>query len=155
VALGFNYRMTDIQAALLSSQLDKLPLFSQRRKEIVARYDEAFSGLKGIALQKEIAESDTTRHLYVIRVLADELKIERRQFFEALAAENICANVHYLPVYRHPYYEKLGFKRGLCPNAEQLYEEIITLPLYYGMSDEGVADVLQAVTRIAGWYAAS
>ncbi|MCL2254799.1 MAG: DegT/DnrJ/EryC1/StrS family aminotransferase, partial [Lachnospiraceae bacterium] len=152
IALGFNYRLTDIQAALLSSQLDKLPLFSKRRKEIVARYEQAFAGLKGIALQKEIKESDTTRHLYVIRVLADELSIGRREFFDALAAENICCNVHYIPVYYHPYYEKRGYRKGLCPNAEQIYDELISLPLYYGMSDQDVSDVINAVRKIAIYY---
>ena len=153
ITLGYNYRLTDIQAALLSSQLDKLPLFSKRRKEIVARYDEAFFGLKGIGLQKEITESDTTRHLYVIRILADELTINRREFYDALAAENIYCNVHYIPVYHHPYYEKLGYVKGICPNAEQLYEELISLPLYYGMSDQDVEDVIKAVKRNAIYYA--
>jgi UDP-4-amino-4,6-dideoxy-N-acetyl-beta-L-altrosamine transaminase len=152
IALGYNYRLTDIQAALLNSQLDKLPLFSRRRKEIVARYEQAFAGLRGIGLQKEIADSDTTRHLYLIRILADELTINRREFFDALAAENICCNVHYIPVYYHPYYEKMGYKKGLCPNAEQIYDEIISLPLYYGMSNQDVEDVIRAVTKIAEYY---
>lgn len=152
ITLGFSYRITDIQAALLISQLNKLPLFSKRRKEIVSRYDEAFEGLRGIGLQKEIPESDTTRHLYIIRILSDELTIGRREFFDALSAENICPNVHYMPVYYHPYYEKLGYQKGLCPKAEQIYEEIITLPLYYGMTDEDTFDVIRAVKKIALYY---
>lgn len=153
VALGFNYRMTDMQAALLISQLDKLPQFSRRRKEIVARYNEAFAHVPGIVVQKEIPESDTTRHLYILRLQPDQLVISRKEFFDALGAENIICNVHYIPTYYFPYYEKLGYHKGLCPNAEKLYEEIISLPLYYAMSDQDVEDVIEAVTRIAVYYA--
>lgn len=151
-ALGMNYRMTDIQAALLISQLDKLPMFMKRRKEIVKTYNEAFSRLPQIIVQKEIPESDTTRHLYILRLNLSKLSIDRRQFFEALAAENICCNVHYIPTYYFPYYQRLGYKKGLCPKAERLYEEIISLPLYYAMTDKDVEDVIHAVTRIANYY---
>jgi UDP-4-keto-6-deoxy-N-acetylglucosamine 4-aminotransferase len=152
IDLGYNYRMTDIQAALLISQLEKLPLFSARRKEIVARYDEAFGKLPQIRVQREIPESDTTRHLYILRIVPEKLRIDRRQFFEALGAENICCNVHYIPTYYFPYYERLGYKRGICPKAEKLYEEIISLPLYYAMTDQDVEDVIHAVTKIAEYY---
>lgn len=150
--LGMNYRMTDIQAALLISQLDKLPLFIKRRKEIVRTYNEAFSKLPQIIVQKEIPESDTTRHLYILRLNLSKLTINRRQFFEALAAENICCNVHYIPTYYFPYYQRLGYEKGLCPKAEKLYEEIISLPLYYAMTDKDVQDVICAVTKIANYY---
>ena len=153
IDLGYNYRMTDMQAALIISQLDKLERFSARRKEIVAKYNEAFAKLPQIVVQKEIPESDTTRHLYILRLDPDRLKIDRKRFFEALAAENVCCNVHYIPTYYFPYYEKLGYKRGLCPNAEKLYAEIISLPLYYAMSDEDVESVIEAVTKIAEYYA--
>lgn len=152
VDLGYNYRITDIQAALLISQLDKLPMFSRRRKEIVARYDEAFAGIAPLFIQREIPESDTTRHLYILRIVPEKLTINRRQFFEALAAENVCCNVHYIPTYYFPYYERLGYRRGLCPNAEKLYDEIITLPLYYAMTDEDVESVIEAVRKIALYY---
>lgn len=152
IALGYNYRMTDMQAALIISQLDKLPMFSARRKEIVARYNEAFSKLPQLALQREIPESDTTRHLYILRLVPEMLEIGRKEFFDALEAENVCCNVHYIPVYYFPYYQKLGYKKGICPNAEKLYEEIITLPLYYAMTDEDVEDVIAAVTKIAEYY---
>ena len=153
VALGMNYRMTDMQAALVISQLNKLFTFSKRRKEIVKAYDDASGKLPQVILQKEIPESDTTRHLYILRVNLSKLKIGRKQFFEALGAENICCNVHYIPVYYFPYYEKLGYKKGLCPKAEKLYEEIISLPLYYAMTDQDVQDVIKAVTKIAAYYA--
>ncbi len=152
VALGYNYRMTDIQAALLISQLDKLPLFRQRRKEIVARYNEAFARLPMLFVQKEIPDSDTTRHLYILRIVPEKLTIDRKRFFEALTAENVCCNVHYIPTYFFPYYEKLGFQKGLCPNAEKLYAEMLSLPLYYGMTDADVESVIEAVTKIALYY---
>lgn len=154
IALGMNYRLTDIQAALLISQLDKLTMFSARRKEIVKTYNEAFSKLPQITIQKEIPESDTTRHLYILRLNLDKLRIGRKEFFEALKAENVFCNVHYIPTYYFPYYEKLGYKRGICPKAEKLYEEIISLPLYYAMSDQDVQDVICAVTKIAEYYKA-
>ncbi|MBD5445263.1 MAG: UDP-4-amino-4,6-dideoxy-N-acetyl-beta-L-altrosamine transaminase [Lachnospiraceae bacterium] len=152
IDLGYNYRMTDMQAALIISQLDKLEMFSKRRKEIVARYDEAFSKLEGIVVQKEIPDSDTTRHLYILRIEPEKFSIDRRRFFEALGAENVCCNVHYIPTYYFPYYEKLGYQKGICPNAEKLYEEIITLPLYYAMTDEDVESVIEAVSKIANYY---
>ncbi len=152
IDLGYNYRMTDMQAALIISQLDKLEMFSKRRKEIVARYDEAFSKLEGIVVQKEIPDSDTTRHLYILRIEPEKFGVDRRRFFEALGAENVCCNVHYIPTYYFPYYEKLGYQKGICPNAEKLYEEIITLPLYYAMTDEDVESVIAAVSKIANYY---
>ena len=154
IALGYNYRITDMQAALLISQLNKLTAFSKRRKEIVKAYNEAFSKLPQLVVQKEIPESDTTRHLYILRLNPDRLTIGRKEFFDALAAENVCCNVHYIPTYYFPYYEKLGYHRGLCLKAEKLYEEIISLPLYYAMSDQDVQDVIEAVTKIAEYYKA-
>lgn len=152
IDLGYNYRMTDIQAGLIISQLDKLEQFKKRRKELVKRYNEAFLKLDTITVQEEIPQSDTTRHLYILRIKSDKLTINRRQFFDALAAENVCCNVHYIPVYYFPYYQKLGYKKGLCPKAEALYEEIISLPLYYAMTDKDCDDVINAVVKIAKYY---
>lgn len=148
IGLGYNYRMTDIQAALIISQLDKLPLFIKRRKEIVKKYDEAFALIPEVTKQKEIPESDTTRHLYILRIKPDLLNVDRKGFFQAMAGENICCNVHYIPVYFHPYYQKLGYEKGICPNGEKLYQEMMSLPLYYGMSDRDVEDVIRAVSKI-------
>ncbi len=153
VALGYNYRMTDIQAALLISQLDKLDRFIQRRKEIVARYNEAFRKIPQLIVQEEIPESDTARHLYIIRIRTGSLTIDRKGFFDALDAENIRCNVHYIPVYYFPWYQKLGYRKGLCPKAEKLYEGILTLPLHYNLSDGDVDDVIRAVEKIAAYYA--
>ncbi len=152
VSLGYNYRLTDMQAALLSSQLDKLSIFSARRKEIVRRYDEAFCDVDGIIVQKEIPESDTTRHLYVIQLDPNVLSCSRREFFDAMAAENIHCQVHYIPVYRLPYYQQLGYPEGLCPKAEQLYERILSIPLYYSLTDEQVEQVIFAVRKICAYY---
>lgn len=153
LCLGFNYRITDIQAALLSSQLNKLPIFAKRRKEIVARYNEAFSGIPQLILQKEISESDTVRHLYILQLNPERISIDRKRFFEAMGAERVHCNVHYIPVYYFPHYERLGYKKGLCPNAEALYENMLSIPLYYGMTDEDVESVIQSVTRICRYYA--
>lgn len=150
--LGYNYRMTDIQAALLISQLDKLPLFQKRRKEIVEKYNEAFGKMPELFVQEEIPESDTTRHLYILRICPEKLNIDRAGFFAAMAAENICCNVHYIPVYYMPHYEKLGYQRGICPEAEKLYSEMMSLPLYYSMTDQDVEDVIHAVTKIVEAY---
>lgn len=152
VELGYNYRITDFQCALVSSQLDKLPLFSKRRKEIVSRYNEAFADMPEIIIQKEISESDTTRHLYILQLNPKLLTCTRKEFFEALMAENVCPQVHYIPVYYHSHYEKLGYSRGLCPNAEYLYENILSIPLFYSMSDEDVEDVITAVKKLVQYY---
>lgn len=152
IDLGYNYRMTDIQAALVLSQLDKLPMFQKRRKEIVKKYDEAFSKLPELSVQQEIPESDTTRHLYILRIVPEKLNIDRAGFFAALGAENICCNVHYIPVYYMPYYERLGYKRGLCPEAEKLYGEEMSLPLYYSLTDKDVEDVIHAVKKVVEAY---
>ena len=147
-ALGYNYRMTDFQAALLLSQLKKLERFKARRQEITARYQEAFGKMPELFLQKEMPESDTCRHLYILRLRLDSLNITRRQFFDAMSAENVQCQVHYIPVYWFPYYRKLGYKRGLCPCAEKIYQEILSIPLYPRMSDGDVEDVIRAVTKI-------
>lgn len=148
IELSTNYRLTDIQAALVSSQLDKLPLFKARRQEIVKKYNEAFSKLPEIFVQEEIPESDTTRHLYILRIRPEKLTIGRAEFFEYMKAENICCNVHYIPVYYHPYYQKLGYEKGLCKKAEKLYDEMMSLPLYYAMTDQDVDDVINAVYKV-------
>ena len=152
VDLGMNYRMTDIQAALITSQLDKLHTFKKRRTEIVSRYNEAFYGFDGIIVQKEIKESNTARHLYIIQLELDKLNADRRRIFDALKAENVYCNVHYIPVYLFPYYQHLGYKRGTCPNAEKIYEGIMSIPLYPAMTDADVSSVIAAVKKVIGYY---
>lgn len=152
IDLGYNYRMTDMQAALLISQLEKLPMFSKRRKEIVARYNKAFSQIPELTVQQELESSDSTRHLYILRIRPEKLNIDRRGFFDALAAENIMCNVHYIPIYLQPYYQEMGYPKGLCPKAEKLYSEMMSLPLYYAMTDQDVEDVITAVQKIVAYY---
>lgn len=152
VDLGLNYRMTDIQAALITSQLDKLESFKHRRAEIVNKYNEAFRDFEGIIVQKEIEESDTARHLYIIQLDLDKISVDRRQIFDALKAENVCCNVHYIPTYLFPYYQKLGYKRGLCPVAEKIYKGIISIPLYPAMTDGDVDSVIEAVKKVVNYY---
>lgn len=152
ISLGFNYRTTDFQAALLISQLKKLDKFVSRRKEIVKKYNEAFKDLDGIILQKEISQSDTCRHLYIIRLDLDKLTCTRRQFFDAMSAENVQCQIHYVPVYWFPFYQHLGYEKGLCPNAEEVYKGIMSIPLYPKMTDQDVDDVIRAVKKVIENY---
>lgn len=150
--LGFNYRMTDFQAALLISQLDKLKEFSDRRKKIVERYNKAFEDMPEIIVQKEIPESETTRHLYIVQLNPEKLSCTRREFFDAMAAENVQCQVHYVPVYWFPYYQKLGYEKGLCPEAERIYKNIVSIPLYPMLTDEDVDTSIAAVKKVVNWY---
>lgn len=152
ISLGYNYRMTDFQAALLLSQLRKLEKFKRRRQEIVKRYNDAFSQIPEMIVQKEIVESDTCRHLYIIRLDLEKLTCTRRQFFDAMSAENVQCQIHYVPVYWFPYYRDLGYQKGLCPNAEEIYKGIMSIPLYPKMTDQDVEDVIHTVTKVVENY---
>ena len=152
IMLGYNYRITDFQAALLLSQMRKLEKFKTRRKEIVERYNKAFADIPEIIIQKEISHSDTCRHLYIIRLDLDKLNCTRRQFFDAMSAENVQCQVHYTPVYWFPHYQRLGYKRGLCPNAEEVYKGIMSIPLYPKLTDDEVDDVIAAVKKVVDYY---
>lgn len=153
ITLGYNYRITDFQAALIVSQMKKLNMFAERRKEIVKKYNEAFSNIPELIVQKEIPESDTCRHLYIIRLALDKLTCTRREFFDAMSAENVQCQVHYVPVYWFPYYRHLGYQKGLCPKAEAVYQEIMSIPLYPKMTDQDVEDVIHAVKKVICYYA--
>lgn len=152
ILLGYNYRMTDFQAAMLSSQLKKLDGFKARRQEIVKRYNEAFRDLDGIIVQEEIPQSDTCRHLYIIRLDLEKLSCTRREFFDAMSAENVQCQVHYVPVYFFPFYRHHGYLPGLCPNAEEVYKGIMSIPLYPALTDGDVEDTIHAVRKIAEYY---
>jgi UDP-4-amino-4,6-dideoxy-N-acetyl-beta-L-altrosamine transaminase len=152
ISLGFNYRLTDFQAALLTSQLKKLDTFKAKRKAIVKKYDSAFSEIPELIVQKEIPESDTCRHLYLLRLDLSKLNCTRRQFFDAMSAENIQCQVHYVPTYLFPHYKHLGYKSGLCPNAEEIYKGILSIPLYPSLTDKDTDDVIAAVKKIVEYY---
>jgi UDP-4-amino-4,6-dideoxy-N-acetyl-beta-L-altrosamine transaminase len=151
-ALGYNYRMTDIQAALGISQLKKLGDFLERRKEIVDCYNKAFGERKDLIIPYQSPESDSAWHLYVLKLNTKMLGVNRKVIFEALQRENIGVNVHYIPVHTLPYYQQLGYSIGLCPTAEKHYEEIISLPLYPGMSNADVDDVIKAVNKVIDFF---
>ena len=152
VSLGFNYRLTDFQAAMLISQLSKLENFKAKRQAIVKKYYEAFKDIPEIIVQKEIPESDTCRHLYIIRLALDKLNCTRREFFDAMSAENIQCQVHYVPTYYFPYYRHLGYGGGLCPNAEEVYKGIMSIPLYPTLTESDTDDVIDAVKKIVEYY---
>ena len=150
--LGYNYRLTDIQAALGISQLRRLDFFIQKRQRIAQIYTEAFSDMEGVIPPLQMEDRRLSWHLYVIRLELEKFSVGRRQIFEALRAENIGVNVHYIPVYYQPYYQKLGYKRGLCPHAEQYYESAITLPIFPNMTDQDIQDVITAVQKVTKYY---
>ena len=146
--LGFNYRITDFQCALGISQMAKLPQFLKRRREIAARYDEAFGkmpGLEPLAVSGEITHA---YHLYVIRVIKDECGKSRDQLFDTLRGSGLGVNVHYIPVHLHPYYrERLNTGPGMCPVAEKAYEEILSIPIHPLMTQAHVDRVIGAVNE--------
>lgn len=150
--LGYNYRMTDIQAALGTSQLKKIDKFINLRRKYAAMYNEAFKDMDEIITPFQHENGESSWHLYIIRLHLDKLTVSRREIFEALQEQNIGVNVHYIPVYLHPYYQQLGYRKGICPNAEKLYEEMITLPLFPAMSIEDVNSVIEAVKKVISIY---
>jgi len=150
--LGYNYRMTDIQAALGTSQLKKIDKFVQLRRKYVEMYNKAFENIEEITIPFQHEDGESSWHLYIIRLNLDKLKVSRREIFEALQQQNIGVNVHYIPVHLQPHYQQLGYKKGICPNAEKLYRAIITLPLFPAMSEKDVDDVIKAVKRTIEYY---
>jgi len=154
VALGYNYRLPDINCALGLSQLRKLQPWLARRRAVAARYNAAFAGLPAVRPLAVRPEREPAWHIYPILLDLERLSKGRAQAFAALRAENIGVNVHYIPVYWHPYYQELGYRRGLCPIAERSYERLITLPLFATMTDQDVNDVVAAVTRVVEAYSA-
>ncbi|MFZ0438047.1 MAG: UDP-4-amino-4,6-dideoxy-N-acetyl-beta-L-altrosamine transaminase [Candidatus Sulfotelmatobacter sp.] len=154
VLLGFNYRLTDMACALGLSQLKKLKANLMRRREIAERYSTVFAGLAGVTLPAVRADVSPAWHLYPIRLNLEKLTADRAQVFRALRAENIGVNVHYIPVHRHPYYrDRFGYRGGEYPIAEDAYERLISLPMFHGMSDQDVEDVITAVKKIAVAFA--
>jgi UDP-4-amino-4,6-dideoxy-N-acetyl-beta-L-altrosamine transaminase len=146
IGLGFNYRMTDIQAALGTSQLSRLTEFVERRHSLVGRYNAAFRDLP-VVLPWQHPDTHSAYHLYVLRLKLIEIRKTRRQIFEELRAAGIGVNVHYIPVHTQPHYQHLGFRPGNFPEAEKYYEEAITLPLFSGLTDEDQDYVIDVFRR--------
>ena len=144
--LGYNYRITDIQCALGCSQMKKLDRFLARRKEIVARYNEAFADCDNIITPYQLSDTESGWHLYIVQVK----NCDRRQVFEAMREKGIGVNVHYIPVYMHPYYQEHGYENVHCANAEEIYSHIISLPLYPGLTSEKQDYVIDTLKSLCG-----
>ncbi len=142
--LGYNYRITDIQCALGCSQMKKLDRFLAQRKKIVARYNEAFADCDNIITPYQLSDTESGWHLYMVQVK----NCDRRQVFEAMREKGIGVNVHYIPVYMHPYYQEHGYETVHCANAEEIYSHIISLPLYPGLTFEQQDYVIDALKSL-------
>jgi perosamine synthetase len=143
--LGFNYRLNDIQCALGLSQLRRLPQSIERRRAIAARYRERWGNSPLLRLQSEPDDRRSSWHLYAVRLAGEHPGEARRRVFEALRADRIGVTVHYLPVYRHSYYQSLGYPAGLCPVAEHAYEGLLSLPMWPGLTDSGQERVIASL----------
>lgn len=146
-ALGFNYRMTDIQAALGLSQLTHLTEWIARRRQLAGQYQQQLADLP-LILPSFDSEANSAWHLYVIQLDAEKNTLSRRAVFDALRAANIGVNVHYIPVYWQPYYRQLGFTKGLCPNAETYYQYAISIPMYASLTDEQQTQVITTLHKV-------
>lgn len=146
VALGFNYRMTDMQAALGVSQMTRLPEYVKRRHDIAQRYNELLAELP-LTLPWQHPDSYSAYHLYVIRLHLDQINDTHLQVFEALRAKDIMVNLHYIPVHTQPYYQQMGFKNGDYPEAEQYYREAISIPMHPTLTDEEQDYVVNSIKQ--------
>jgi UDP-4-amino-4,6-dideoxy-N-acetyl-beta-L-altrosamine transaminase len=154
VALGYNYRLTDIGCALGLSQLKRLDANLERRREIATAYTEAFKKLPGLHPPLVQSGVNPSWHLYPIRLELETLKADRAEVFRALRAENIGVQVHYIPVHLHPFYRKqFGYGGGEYPIAEDAYERLISLPMFHGMTDDDIEDVKEALKKVLSYYA--
>ncbi|OYQ04337.1 UDP-4-amino-4,6-dideoxy-N-acetyl-beta-L-altrosamine transaminase [Pseudomonas mandelii] len=147
VELGFNYRITDLQAALGLSQLNKLDHFIERRRELAARYDQLLAYLP-LTLPAVQSGAESAWHLYVVRLQLEQIKLSQTQVFEALRAAGLGVNLHYIPVHLQPYYREQGFKDGDFPQAERYYDEAISLPMFPLLSDEQQDYVIEQLRRL-------
>jgi perosamine synthetase len=147
--LGYNYRLTDIQCALGLSQLQKLPGWILRRREIAKKYDEAFANNPYIKALETNEKAYHAYHLYVIQLNLERLKVKRSEVFTYLRKAGIGVNVHYIPVHFHPFYRNnYGTSVGLCPVAEAAYERILSLPMFPAMTGEDVDKVVAAIESL-------
>jgi perosamine synthetase len=149
VDLGYNYRLTDLQCAIGISQLQRLPQWLSRRREIARQYDAALAELETVTPLDVESHVTHAYHLYVVRFNLDLLQAERVDIYSGLRGQDIGANVHYIPVHLHPFYRKhFGTGPGLCPVAEAAYEQIISLPIFPSMTNADVEQVLHALNRV-------
>ena len=151
-SLGFNYRMTDFQAALGLSQFQKLGRFIVRRQKIASMYDAAFQGIPQI-IRPVLDTNHHAYHLYIIQLELEQLKADRDQIASALYYEGIDVNVHYRPLHLQPFYQKYGYKKGDFPVSERYYERCITLPIFPKMKHRDINDVIEATQKVIGYYA--
>jgi dTDP-4-amino-4,6-dideoxygalactose transaminase len=149
IDLGFNYRMTDLQAALGLSQMQRLDEFVTHRHSIAQHYDHLLHPLPVLTPWQD-TDSYSSYHLYVIRLKLGETKKTQWQVYDALRAEGILVNLHYIPVYRQPYYEQMGFSVGYCPQAEQYFSEAISIPIYPGLTETQQNQVVTAIHEAVG-----
>lgn len=147
IDLGFNYRMTDIQAALGSSQLTRVDQYVARRHQLASLYNEKLAELP-VILQTQAVDSYSSYHLYLIRLKLDEISTSRLTVFNHMRKNGVGVNVHYIPVYYHPYYEVLGLRESNCFNAERYYSEALTLPLYPGLLENEVERVISILKNV-------
>jgi dTDP-4-amino-4,6-dideoxygalactose transaminase len=150
--IGFNYRLSDIHAALGLSQLSDINLNLKKRRKIAQAYDRAIDNLTGVKKVKTLEENDHSYHLYVIKLDLDKFKVGRYEFFQSMRAENIGVNVHYVPLYRHSLYSEFGFTTKDFPNSTYVYERILTLPIWPGMTDDDVNSVIIALNKVVEFY---
>jgi perosamine synthetase len=149
VELGYNYRLPDFACALGIQQLERLDQNLARRRAIAAKYSSAFRDIPGALIPAVRRDTNPAWHLYPIRLDLARLTADRPEIFRALRAENIGVNVHYIPVHYHPYYrERFGSRDGEFPVAEDAYSRLITLPMFHGMNDQDVEDVIAAVHKV-------
>jgi perosamine synthetase len=153
VDLGFNYRITDIQCALATTQLGKLEASLTRREAIARRYRSALGEQRGLTMPTTASDVRHAWHIFPILLDLERLAMDRERIFAALRAENIGVALHYIPAYWHPYYERLGYRRGLSPVAEDVCGRLLTLPMFPAMSDADVDDVVTALAKVLGHYA--
>ena len=146
VALGYNYRMTDIQAALGVSQMNRLTQYVARRHEIADRYNQLLADLP-LTLPWQHPDSYSAYHLYVIRLQLDKIQRSHLQVFEALRAKDIMVNLHYIPVHTQPYYLRMGFKQGDYPEAEGYYREAISIPMHPTLTQEDQDFVVSSLSE--------
>lgn len=145
--LGYNYRMTDIQAALGLSQFSRLGEFLARRRALAARYERLLAGLP-LSTQGQHPDAQSAWHLYVVRLDSARCRRSHREVFEGMRARGVMVNLHYIPVHLQPYYRKLGFSRGDFPQAERYYAEAISLPMYFGLAERDQDEVVKALREL-------